>query len=249
MSMAEASAQKARRFPIFPRRLFNEFVVFGALCWAGFALVMLLIPIGVSFVRPIEFSGWSMVQQVIAWFALFIGFHVGWGGVEQYVTHGQSRRTFLKSVAIFVFAWSAAMAALSAATYFPEALIYNIAGWPQQILGIAPYDNVLHTPLVFLDTWLTLALWTAGGFALGIGWYRGTLAGTVSILLCLLMAGLSGLSSAQDEGPLGFLVRESVLPQEPQLWLALVVHLACTAALLAFSWWAGRDVPIKKKVT
>ncbi len=246
MSQSIAHVQK-RYFPLFPRRLFVELTSFTVFCWAAFSLVMLIIPIGVSFVRPIELSGWGLVQQVVNWYVLVIGIHVGWGALEQYVTHGQSRRSFLQSAAVFVVVWPLAIAAMTAVTFFPEALIYRMAGWPQAVREIQLYDSVLNVPMVIIQHWLTLMLWTAGGVALGLGWYRGTLAGSLAILLAMTMGGVGNLSMSRVEGMLGVLVREAYLPQEPQLWLAVLTHVLCTAVLLGFSYVIGRDVPIRQK--
>lgn len=247
MTAARASVSRHRHFPLFPKRLFIEQAQFGLLCWALFSLVMLVIPIGVSWFRPIDSSGWSIVQQVLNWYVLVIGVHLGWSGFAQYVTHGQSRRTYLQSAGVFILAFALLAAVLSAVTFLPEALIYATAGWPQTVHEGQLYDNVLNVPMVVIQHWLTYVLWMSAGLALGIGWYRGTLTGSIAILLSLAMGGLGNLSMCRTEGPLGFIVREGFLPQEPQLWLALLVHLGGAAVLFAFSLRVGRDVPIHKK--
>lgn len=245
--MSAATTRLPPGFSVFPRRLLTEQGIFASMIWAGFSLVMLAIPIVVSFFRPIEVSGWVFGQSIAQWYVLTIGCYVGWQVLELHVTHGQSRASFLKSAFVFVVLFSAIVAALCAVTFYPEALIYNLLGWPQAVDGSRLYASPLDLPMVFLHGWLTFALWGAGGLFLGVAWYRSSLIGGLGIAFAFALSWVAGLGMASTDGPLQFLVREGVFPSEPNAWLATVFVSACVAVFFACTWLCGRDVPIRKK--
>ncbi len=245
--MSAASQRIPAGYAVFPRRLLVEQGLFGTMLWAGFSLLMLIIPVVVSFFRPIEVSGWVFGQAIVQWYVLAIGCYVGWSVFELHVTHGQSRRGFLKSAFVFVVLFSGIVAALCAFTFLPEALIYNLAGWPQAVDEARLYEAPLEVHMVFLHGWLTFALYGAGGLFLAIAWYRSSLIGSLGIPFALLMAAVAGLGMASTEGPLQVLVREGVVPQEPDVLLAIVLHVLCVGALFTATWFCGRDVAIRTK--
>ena len=234
-------------FSIFPRRLLTEQGIFAGMIGAGLSLLMLVIPVVVSFFRPIEVSGWVFSHSIVQWFVLAICCYVGWQVLELHVTHGQSRASFLKSAFVFVVLYSAIVALLCALTFYPEALIYNLAGWPQAVDGERLYDSPLQTHLVFLHGWLTFALWGAGGLMLGIAWYRSSLIGSLSIPFAFALSWVAGVGMASADGPLQFLVHQGLVPAEPDIRLATLLHVLCVAMFFVVTWYCGRDVPIRKK--
>jgi hypothetical protein len=236
-----------RGFAVFPRRLLVEQGAFAAMVWAGFSAFMLVLPVVVSFFRPIEVSGWSFSQSIVQWYTLAIGCYVGWQMFELHVTHGQSRRGFLKSAFIFVVIYSAIVAALCALTYLPEALIYNIAGWPQTVDDERLYQSALQLPIIFLQGWLVFGLYCAGGLFLGMAWYRSSLLGGLAIPFAVAVSWVAAVGMASDNGPLQFLVQEGVVPDTPQLWLAVLLHAVCVAIFFVVTWYFGRNAPIRHK--
>lgn len=245
--MTTSTAKLPRGFALFPRRLLEELGIFTAMVWAGFSVFMLGLPFVVSWFRPIEISGWSFAQPIAQWYTLAMGCHVGWQMFELHVTHGQSRRGFLKSAFIFVVIFSAIVAALCAITFFPEAAIYNAMGWPQAMDIGRLYSSPLQFPQVFVQNWLIFCLYGAGGLFLGVAWYRNSTLGALGIPFSLALAAVAGLGLANTDGPLQFLVREGVVPSEPNAVLAVVLHAVCVAIFFAATWFCGRHMPIRKK--
>lgn len=245
--MSQSETRHPKGFDLLPRRLLVEQGIFAAMLWCGFALTMLAIPIVVSFFRPIEVSSWVFGQSIIQWYVLAIGCYVGWTVFELHVAHGQSRAGFIKSAFVFVLLYSAFIAVLYTVTFFPEALLYHLMGWTQGIDDARLYDSPLDVPMVFLNGWLSFALWGAGGLFLGLAWYRSSLLGSLGIGFALLLAGIAGLGMANLDGPLQFIVREGYVPSEPNAGLAFVLHVACVAVLFAASWYCGRDMSIRTK--
>ena len=245
--MTVTPMKRPRGFDIFPRRLLVEQGYLAAMVWLGFSLTMLVIPIVVSFFRPIEVSSWVFAQSIVQWYALAICVYVGWHQLELHVAHGRSRSSFLKSAFIFVTGFSALLALFCALTFYPETLLYNLMGWTQNMDGERLYDMPLQSHLVFLNAWLGIALWGAGGLFLGVAWYRSTIIGSLGIPFAFALSMVAGVGMASTDGPLQFLVHQGLVPQEPNLLLALALHLLCIAALFLATWYCGRDVPILKK--
>lgn len=246
--MTTSTAKKLPRgFDVFPRRLLVEQGLFAGMVWAGFSAFMLVLPIVVSWFRPIEVSGWSFGHAIAQWYVLAIGVYAGWQMFELHVTHGQSRRGYLKSAFIFMAMFSAIAAVLCAITFWPEALIYNAFDWPQAVDSDRLYDSPLQFPLVFLQGWLTFALYGAGGLFLGQAWYRNSTIGGLGILFAAAVSWVAAIGMASDNGPLQFLVHEGIVPREPEVWLAVPIHMACVAVLFAATWFCGRNVAIRKK--
>ncbi|MBJ3783207.1 hypothetical protein [Devosia sediminis] len=234
-------------FALFPKRLLVEQGLFAGMVWAGFSLVMLIIPVVVSFFRPIEVSGWGFGLGIAQWYVLAIGCYVGWQMFELHVMHGQSRRGFLKSAFIFTLLFSALVAALCVVTFLPEALIYGTAGWPQVLDDNRLYDGPFDFPMLFLHGWLTFALYGAGGLFFGVAFYRNSALATLCVPAVLAVSWIAGLGMASTDGPLQFLVREGVVPSEPNALLATVLHVLCVAVLFGGAWMFGRDAAIRKK--
>ncbi|UYO01194.1 MAG: hypothetical protein KIT02_08345 [Devosia sp.] len=245
--MTTVTARIPRGFAVFPKRLLAEQGLFTVMIWGAFSVLMLVIPVVVSFFRPIEVSGWVIGLGIVQWYVLAIGCYVGGQYLELHVAHGQSRRSYLKSAFIFVPLFAAMVAALCIVTFFPEALIYHLAGWPQAVDGSHLYDHPLEVHLVFLHYWLIFTLYGAGGLFLGVAWYRGAYIGSLAIPFAVALSLIASVGMANRDGPLQFLVQEGLVPTEPNAWLATALHLLCVAVLFAVTWLCGRNVAIKKK--
>src|SRR5690606_17303862 len=120
-----------------------------------------------------------------------------------HVTHGQTRREFMGQAAIFVPTFAAALALMVTVTFVAEAGLYRLAGWPQDVQPQQLYDSALEPHLIFLQSWLLNALWTAGGVFIAAAWYRSGGLGSLAVILAIVLSGISGIALSDDWGPFG----------------------------------------------
>lgn len=254
--MAQAIAPAQRRTPQrFPRQLVEDQTVFALVLWAGFFGTVMLFVLGLSFWREITISGWDVAAQIVLWFGLFIGVHVGWSVMPLYITHGYTRREFMRQALQFLAIYVTVLAVLIAAGFLLEAWVYRLAGWPQIIADERLYDSGLQLHLIFVESWMQCALWTVAGFFIAALWYRNDGLGALAILVAILAAGISGLmfgSAARGPVPIGRLFRRFFgdpyfAEQVVYVVVGAIVHVALIALLLTLSWAAIRSVAIRSK--
>src|SRR5690606_17355600 len=178
-------------------------VGFALLVWGGYAAFVVVLTLTVSYFRAIEVSGWDLAKGAVPWYVLFIGIYLGWSELPLNITHGRTRADFMRQVVVFVGIYAAAIAAMVTVTFVAEAGLYRVAGWPQEVAEGQFFDSALQLPLVLLQSWLTVALWTAGGFFIGAAWYRSEAIGGLAIAVAIVFAGIAGISVSGDWGPFG----------------------------------------------
>ena len=244
---ANARTRRETTLPRFPKRLLEEHIGLALLVWAGYATFVLLLILGVAAVREIEISGWDQAAEAVRWYALFIGVHIGWSVLPLHVTHGQTRREFLAQAAMFVPIFAAVVSLLVTVTFAGETALYRLAGWSQDVDARQLFGSARELHLIFLQSWLVTAMWTAGGVFLGVAWYRSDGLGSLAIGLSVLLAGISGITVGSDWGPFGSVYEWFTGDQEVSRSVAVGNHLALLALLLGLTWLAVRDVPIRNK--
>src|SRR5690606_4181048 len=148
------TTRRGHTLPAFPRQLLEDHVGLALLVWAGFTAFVLVVILTVAYVREIDVSFWDRAIEVVRWYALFIGVHIGWSVLPLHVTHGQTRREFMGQAAIFVPTFAAALALMVTVTFVAEAGLYRLAGWPQDVQPQQLYDSALELHLIFLQSWL-----------------------------------------------------------------------------------------------
>lgn len=231
----------------FPTRLLREQVEFAALVWVGFTIFVFGVTLGVSFFREIEFSGWDMASQAVRWYALVIGVHLGWSELALHVTHGQTRRAFMGQAAIFVPLFAAALAAMSTITAALELGYYGLAGWTHAIGEGQLAGSGLDVLPLFVQSWLIVMLWTAGGLFMAVWFYRSDWLGAAAIPIAIFLSGLSGMAFSGDWGPMGRLYEWLFGARFISPPLGIGLHIAMVAGLLGLTWLAMRDVAIRPK--
>ncbi|MPZ24308.1 MAG: hypothetical protein GEU28_12395 [Dehalococcoidia bacterium] len=212
----------------------------------GYVAFVLLVILAVS-IRGIEVSGWDQAAEAVRWYALFIGVHVGWSVLPLHVTHGQTRREFMAQVAMFVATFAAALGLMVAITFVAEAGLYNLAGWPQEVEDHQLYRSALEFHLVFLQSWLLVALWCAGGLFIAATWYRSDGLGGLALGLGIVVSGISGISFSTDWGPFGSVYEHLTGDQSVSYPVGVALHLGLIALMLGLTWLAVRSVPIRNK--
>lgn len=233
-----------------PTTLISSYVIFMGMVWAGTVAFAFILTAVVSFWNDISISGWLIVGQAARWFVLGAMWHLGWVMFELYITHGRTRRAFYGEAIMILIAFSLATALLYTLTFPIEAAYYGLFGWHQG-LGDANFTSPFDLTSISIEAAAVFMLWGAGGFFVTTAWYRNGLLGGVAIAFGLVIVALSSIALGERDGPASLVL--DILPVlahpngAPHLGVALSIHLAGTALLLALSWIWLRDMPVHAK--
>lgn len=245
--MTAAVASRGRVLPRFPVRMFQDFVAFTFLVWGGYAAFVLVVLLAISTRADISISAWDQARQGAQWFGFGIALNVGWSRLPLHVTHGHTRREFMAQAAMFVAAFAAVLAAMVAVTYLAEAGLYGLTGWEHELASFHLFDSALEVHLVLVESWLLIALWSAGGLLLATAWYREAPLGGLAAVLVIVIAGVSGIAFNMDWGPFGYVYERLTGQDFVSQPVGVVVHLSCIALLLGLTWLVVRDTPVQNK--
>lgn len=242
--MTASAPTRLRQSPSpVPTYLIKEQLELALLLWIGVTIVVGIVIEVVSFSREIEISGWDQATQIARWYVLFIGVHVGGSVLPLHVTHGQTRRDFMRQATIFVAVFAAGVSVLVTASFVLEAGLYRLADWPQAVESGQLYGSAMELHLVFVQSWLLTALWGAGGALIAAAWYRDAALGGFAIVL----AGVSGISMSSDWGPFGAIYEHLFGEDSIGGGVGVAIHLALIALVLGLMWQVVREIPIKNK--
>jgi hypothetical protein len=229
------------------RLLLATHLPFLALVWVAFVAVVLLITAGIAVRGTITRSVWDPAASVVRWFALGYGLFLVNRLLAVYVAHGKTRREFLRSVAVYVVVAGAAVAALLTLGLALESVLYRAMDWPHQIPDDdRMFDSTTQYPLIFVNYWAMLVIWTTIGLFLAAGFYRSGGWGLVVLPLALVVVVVTGYGIGFSGLPfVGATVAVADAPLAATLGL-------CLAGLLpgaALTWLLVRDIPIRSKTT
>jgi hypothetical protein len=181
------------------------------------------------------------------WFALFIGVYLANTILPLHITHGQTRREFSIQAVVFIVLFAAALAVLITLGFLLEAGLYRLAEWPHDLSENHIFTSVRQIPLIFIEYWLVLALWTAGGAFIAAGFYRSESLGALTIPLAMVPAAIAEIAYGSSWGPLTFVLERVADSSGKSLALALPLGAASIALMLAMTWPIVRDIPIRPK--
>lgn len=246
--MATMTNVQPRRTPSWlPRFLLEEQIAFAALVWAGFVAFVAIATVVASNWVHVEVSVWDQASQAARWFALFIGVYVGSDYLQLHITHGHTRREFMRQAVVFVAIYAAGISLLVTVTFVLEAGLYVVAGWPREVQEGQLFDSASQLHLIFVQSWLLVGLWTAGGLLMSIAWYRDQGLGALLIPFAVFLAGISGIALSADWGPFGAVYERLFGEDSIGGPLAVLVHLGLIALVLGLTWLVVRDIPVRSK--
>jgi hypothetical protein len=226
------------------RLLFATHLPFLLICWAVFAVAVLVLTIGIAVRGEITRSVWDPAVTVVRWFALGYGLYLLNRLLPVYVAHGRTRREYLRSIAVFTVGGAAVLSALLTLGFALEAELYRAMEWPHRVAPERLFDSPDQYPLIFLSYWAMLLVWTTIGLLLAAGFYRAGGSELVVVLLALAMVVVTGFAIGFNGLPfVGAVVEVADVP------LAVTLGL-CAAGLLpgaALTWVLVRDIPIRPK--
>lgn len=230
----------------FPRRLLAANMWIALMLWAGFAVVVTAITVGIAVFGTLTHSVWEPAVQVARWYSLFAGVTLVREFLPLYIAHGQTRRRFGAHATVTVALFAPFLSVLLVAGYLLEKVVYGLAGRPQALERAHLFTEPGQVPLVFVEYLVEFVAWIAAGTFIGAGFYRwgggGLLTIPVGVGLVVLAHGAvgAGLRLPFVGGGL-----DLDLPESPAL--ALGVGLGVFLLGLAVTWAVIRDVPLRNK--
>ena len=130
------------------RLLFATQLPFLLIVWVVFAAAVVALTVAIHVLGTVNRSVWDPAVTVVRWFALGYGVYLVNRLLPVLVAHGRTRREFLHSVALFVVAAGAVVAALLAAGFAIEGLLYRILDLPQRVAPERLFDAPTQYPRV-----------------------------------------------------------------------------------------------------
>jgi hypothetical protein len=215
-----------------------------------FAIVFVLaiaITLVVSMFTPVRISAWDLATQFVRWYGGGLGVYVTAVYLPIYITHGYTRRAFLRQLPIFVGAAAALAAALVALGYAAERLIYRVAGWDQQLTNDHLFSSPTDLGSVALSFGLVILVYLVGGALAGAAFYRNVLLGFGLIPLLAAVAATNEMVHRGIPVP-AFLPTWVVEPIGASPFAsAFVQSVGVVAVMGVLLWWLVRDLPIRSK--
>jgi len=231
-----------RRWPLL-RVLLSAHLAFTAMLWALFMVVVLVITGILAATAGISESiQHYATTQAPRWLLFGLGIDVVSTYLRLHLAHGRTRRNFLGQSIGYTFVISGFAAALITVGYLVERLVYAMFGWTQRLPRKAMFDAADEYPMMLATFWLTFLLWTVAGLVIGLGFFRSTGLGLLTIPVGLMIV-LPTFIPTRDGG-LPFVGEELTgLDVAPGVVLAACAGLYLLA--VGIVWAIVRDVPMK----
>jgi hypothetical protein len=232
----------------FPSRLLAANLYFAGIIWVAFYVVTTLITVGIAVFGTLTNSVWEGATQLPRWFALFVGVALIREFLPLYIAHGQTRKQFGAQAAVTVALYAPALSALLVLGYLLETLLYNVAGWSQELARPHLFAAPTQVPLVFIEYLVELLAWIVAGAFMAAAFYRWQGGGLLSVPLGVGLIVL-GEAAVGAELRLPFVHLPLGVVSMPTVLTALAVGLGCFLLGLAMTWTVIRDVPLRNRLT
>ncbi|GIH92321.1 hypothetical protein ACFFMN_04800 [Planobispora siamensis] len=231
----------------FPSRLLAANLFFAGMVWAAFYVVTTLITVAIAVFGTLTHSVWEGATQVPRWFALFVGVAMIREFLPLYIAHGQTRRQFGAQAAVTIALYAPALSALLVLGYLLETLLYNVAGWPQELARAHLFASPTDVPLVFLEYLVEFLAWIVAGTFMAAAFYRWQGGGLLSIPpgVGLILLGEAAIGT---ELQLPFIQIPLDVTSTPAVLTALAGGIGCFLLGLAMTWSIIRDVPLRNRL-
>ncbi|MER5644296.1 hypothetical protein [Streptosporangium sp. NPDC002524] len=232
----------------FPTRLLGAPLIYTALLWAGFYVLVVLLTVGVAMFGTLRISTWEVATQIPRWLALFLGVSLMREFLPLYIAHGQTRRQFGAQAAVTVVLYAPAFSALITLGYLLEALLYNLLDRPQTLMNAHLFSSPTQVPLIFTEYLVQGLAWMVAGALMGAAFYRWQAGGMLSLPFGVALVVL-GESAIGGNLRLPFFSSTLGLPLTPGVATALAAGLGCLLLGLAMTWPLIRDVPLRNRIS
>lgn len=155
--VAERRAWSIARFPE-PGAL-----AFAVVIWLAFLLLVLIITAWIAIFRTVTGSVMEPLTQLLRWFAFGTGIWLTGVYLRLHVAHGRTRRDFLRRASVYLVAFAALLAALTALGYLLELVVYQVFGWPHRFTRDYLFTAAGDVGPILLTYVLVYLAWTVVG--------------------------------------------------------------------------------------
>jgi hypothetical protein len=234
----------ATRWPLL-RVLLTAHLTFTAMMWVLFTVVVLIIAGVVAAFGGVPDSVMhDAATQVPRWLLFGLGIDVVSTYLRMQLAHGRTRREFLGQAVAYTVITSGFAAVLITLGYLIEAALYAILDWPQTLRRTGLFTAEDQYPAILGTYWLVLLMWTVAGVLIGLGFFRSTGIGFLTlpvglaiVLPAIVATGNSGLPIFGDELAALDFAGPAVL----------VGSAGAFVVAVALAWAMVRDIPMKTK--
>lgn len=216
--------------------------------WGVFVIAVAVVTGIVSRSVEIEESAWVIASSVPPWYMLGCGVYMTAVYLPLYIAHGTTRRSFMAQATPYMVVVTGVGAALMAAGFGIERMLYGLMDWPQDLPEDhdALFSSADQYGMIFLTFWLEFLLFFVVGAFVAAAFYRrawGGLAGWLVIPVGLVLTAAAELA-LQQNAPAPVL---TVFDVEPSTPVVVAVCLGAFAIGLALTWAFVRDLPLRSK--
>jgi hypothetical protein len=241
------SSETRKRYWSFPRRGFNDISALALLVWLGYTIAVPILSIVLDRRADLDRSVWEEASRAGQWFVLFVGIHLGSVVLPLNISHGKTRRDFAIESTLLTVAYTAIVGLLLTLGWIVERVLYSVLDVSQRLESNHIFGSPTDYPAIFLENWLILLLWMAGGTFIAAAWYRYDAAGLLSIIPALVVASVCDLVIGTSWGPAGNLINRTFDVKNPPVLITVLVVLAGITALMLMAWRVIRDVPMRNQ--
>ncbi|GGO65836.1 hypothetical protein [Nonomuraea cavernae] len=233
----------------FPTRLLTALSFFGAMVWAGFYVLVVVITVAIATFGTLTQSVWEQAMQVPRWFVLSVGVSLVTRFMPMYIANGQTRRVFGLHAAVTALLLSGFYALLMVVGYLLEWLLYDLAGWTQALDRPHLFTEPTQVPLVLVEYLTEFLAWTGAGILIASAYYRwraGGLLLSIPLGVGLIALAAEGLGTYYGLPLNNFRFGLNLSPTPAE---AIGAGCVAFALALALSWPIIRDVPLRDRLT
>lgn len=177
----------ARRWPLL-RVLLTAHLSFVAVAWVLFTVVIMVITGIVALAAGISNSVLHEVAvQAPRWLMFGLAIDVVHTYLRIQLAHGRTRRDFLGQAIAYTVVLSGFTAVLITIGYLLERGYYAVFGWSQRLSREGVLATADEYAAILGSFWLSFLMWTVAGLVIGLGFYRTTGLGLLTIPLSLVI--------------------------------------------------------------
>jgi hypothetical protein len=190
-------------------------------------------------------SVWDPISSISYWYAAFIGGYAMYELLPKFVAHGRTRRDSAIEMAILGVIHALVLALVITVGFAIERGVFDLFGWPQGTPEDRMIDSFTNYPGIFLESLMSLAVWTVAGALIGMGFYRDSGRGSMAIVITIVLGALLSAATGASNGPLMFMVES--LGDGWGTPLVVVMSLVSLVVATVVTWIYARDVPLRSK--
>ncbi|MGN6482895.1 MAG: hypothetical protein ACTHMX_00695 [Thermomicrobiales bacterium] len=221
-------------------------LAFTALMALGFGLVVAGIVVSIAWRSEVTGSIWEASCNAVPWYAAFMAGYTFFQVVPILIANGKTRRDAAIDAAQVIGAQTLVIALLMTLGYLIEWAVYRWRGWPVDIGGDHLFTRHSQVGIIFWESLLTIAVWSALGAFVGASFYRYDAQGWFAVIPAALILSVVGIFIT-TKAPLFENLIEQVLSDVgrslPVATVASTIAVAISAAIL---WRIVRDMPLRR---